>query len=347
MNVNGGFPFSGGMSVSGGTTTFNNPPSTAVNVTNWTISGGDLEMNRPFNASSGGISNGTLGGSGAVTISGSGSTFNWSGGCMGGSGTTTLSAGTTSTLSNTSYFGYTCATSTPALRSLVNNGTFTWSGGYLYGYSGSTFTNNGTFTASISSGDLSFSDQSGGAADPVFVNNNVVNKTGAGRAVMDWDYNDPPSVLNVQAGFLRLQGGGTLTGTVNVSAGATLEFYGSYHLDTASTVQGVGDVTFNSGTVTEDGTYNPSGNTTVNGGLAIFNQSFSIPTFVLNGGEADFNDTVLPPLEGLRTVYRKTIAIDKLEAAIRTQFARFRYLGTRPRTMGCSPVARRFYWMRP
>src|SRR5579872_835477 len=73
--------------------------------------------------------------------------------------------------------------------------------------------------------------------------------------------NDASGTVNVNAGLLALDAGGTSSGTFNVMAGASLEFGGNTTLTSASTSQitGAGTVDFVSANATIGATYDTSG----------------------------------------------------------------------------------------
>ncbi len=88
---------------------------------------------------------GTLGGSGTLTVDGS---LDWTGGSMIGSGTTVIaSTGTLSIESGAVGLGYNFFDGTTSPRILDNQGTATWTSGYIYAVQDSLLENAGTFNA--------------------------------------------------------------------------------------------------------------------------------------------------------------------------------------------------------
>ncbi|MBW3592235.1 MAG: hypothetical protein KY396_00895, partial [Actinobacteria bacterium] len=298
--IDGAWSLAGALTVNGGTADFNaTDPVTTLAPASLAVSSGTLDLGRALTTRTATLSGGTIRGSSDLTIDGSGSpqpSLTWSSGFMGGSGaTTTIAAGGALNLTTTSakYLGY------PGLpaRALVNNGTGTWSGGYMYSYTeGASFTNAGTLAVDVPSGHtFGPSDQTGAAADPVFTNTGTLTKTGAGAFDIGYDFVQDGSAT-VSAGTLSVDGGGSATGSVAVETGAALRFNGhNYALGAASSVSGAGNATFQAGAVAIDGAYDIGGTTLVNGGAADFNAFPSIATLVVSSGAANVNGEATVP----------------------------------------------------
>src|SRR5205823_5453394 len=206
-------------------------------------------------------------------------------------GTTTVASGAALGITGTFYFGYDATTNAFSSHTLVNNGTLSHTGGYIYGYA-ATLTNNGTFDSNFGGGDLVISDQSGAGADPIFNNSGNLVKHGSGRLIVDWDFNNSGSTgvtnVDVQAGVLRIQGGGS-SGSGDINVTGTLEFNGDYSVGANSTIKGAGAVSFFGGNVDLNGDETATGALSISGGTANFNNppstTVSPSSFTVSGGQ--------------------------------------------------------------
>jgi hypothetical protein len=237
---------------------------------------------------------GTIGGSGTLTLSGP---FNWTGGNLGtGGGTLKVLAGAAATIApsaNVSLQAYTLELDGPTSwtgTAFINSG----SGGTLRIGAG------GVLTVS---GDPTFSYNLGGAA-PLLNNLGTINRTTSANAFV---VNVPVSGTggwNVQSGSINLQYGGTVSGAVVVSSGATLNLFTSaaaLTFDGTSSITGAGTVSFGNGTTTVAGAYNVTGPTLISGGTANFNTaSGSAASLALGGGT--LSGTGLLNVSGAMTV---------------------------------------------
>ncbi len=192
-----------------------------------------------FDLASGLASSSTLGGTGTVTVS---RVMNWTAGTMSGTGQTVIVPGATLQVANPS--GVTLA------RTLENAGTILWTGagnislstavitnraGGLFhvqnaaqflASGGSRFDNTGTFRKSLSTGTTTFAS---GAS---------FNNYGA---------------VEIEAGTLRLGGGGSSTGTFDAAATTSVEWTGgTFTLNPGAQLNGAGLYRINGGTVTAD-----------------------------------------------------------------------------------------------
>ncbi len=277
-----------GGSVSGaGTLTFTNGthsfaagqfnPTGTVN-----FSGGTITVNNTFNAAALGTisafvtfnapesfgnltlaSGGTLSGTGNVTV---GETLNWTSGTMSGSGTTIVSAGGALNLSNSTH---------QLNRVLQNDGTATWTAGALQ-MQGGTFNNNGSFTANTASLLQSY----GTGGTNAFNNAGTFIKLGAGTTQFTVSSSGVPfnntGSVDVQAGTLTLDAGGTSGNAMNVAASGTLSFGSSYTHTPGGSVSGAGTLTFTNGTHSfAAGQFNPTGTVNFSGGTITVNDTFN------------------------------------------------------------------------
>lgn len=203
---------------------------------------------------------------GGSTIEGSGNlsvlqNVDWQYGFLNGSGTATFQGTTT-------FSG-----SVGADRTINNFGTFTGAGGF----DGAGILNNQSGgVLSFHSGNVMYFDGTGELNNllggVITVNNAMVN---VNRAFHN------AGQVNVQAGGFTIGGGGTNTGTISVTAGQTLFFYGNASFSNQGTITGAGDVTIgtNSGEVIiESGsTFNPTGVVRLQGGgTTTFNTAATI-----------------------------------------------------------------------
>lgn len=138
-------------------------------------------------------------------------------------------------------------------------------------FANSTLTINGGHTVANSAGSTlgTFSGNNTLAGAGTFLNSGTLTRTVTGTTTVSARLDNlVGSTVNVGAGTISLNGGGTHSGTFAVSPGATLRFGGGSHSLTADAgITGAGAVVVDSGTVTivGDGTAH-SGATTVNGG---------------------------------------------------------------------------------
>lgn len=154
-------------------------------------------------------------------------------GDLNSSGTTTIASGGSLTFADagTNYFRY---------RTIINDGTINWTDGSLAGGSGSSITNNGTFKDTA---DTRFYNYIGGAHSFTNSATGTYNKNGPGTTEFDSPFNNQGTV-NVNAGTLKLDGGGTnSTGAkIDADSGATVQFDSDYTIEDGSDLAGNGTV---------------------------------------------------------------------------------------------------------
>ena len=193
------------------------------------------------------ISGGTLTGSDAVSFAG---LFDWSGGNMLGTGATTANAGMTLSGGATKVLGRTLVN--PAGQSAL------WSGGNIGFQDAAMFTNLGTFRAAHA-GNLSLFN-AGGTGSKIFDNQGTFIKEAPALGVVGETIIGNPIAFNnsgsvqIQAGNLSLQGGGSHTGTFDVAAGTSLDFDGGTHaFSGGGLLTGAGNVNLTAGTLNATG----------------------------------------------------------------------------------------------
>ncbi len=216
---------------------------------------------------------GAITGAGDLNISG---TFAWSGGVMSGSGTTTLAASTVTTITGISAIGLN--------RNIVNAGTLNWNSSQLGGVAGSpiTFTNNGTITANLTN-PYSLAANS---TPSTFVNNGTFTKAGPALLTIDGFIFNSTGPVDISAGTLKFAAGGSMSGTMTVSAGATLnQGAGTFAYSAAATLAGTGAWLFTAGSTSFDNAFTPAGSITASGGTLTLNAaSQTLPALTLSGG---------------------------------------------------------------
>ncbi len=179
---------------------------------------------------------GSLRGTGAITITNS---FSWTGGAMVDAGRTVLPPGVNGTISSGNQKDL------AAGRVLENAGTLVVSGGSFYfnlsNLGGGALINNLAGGILEIQGEADFSHNFGTVSA---VNNaGLLRKTGGGvtQFTADRIALNNTGVIEITEGRLRLEGGGSLGGTINVSAGAILSLdNGDYTLSTGVAFLGNG-----------------------------------------------------------------------------------------------------------
>lgn len=224
------------------------------------------------------FSGGTL--SGASTTLTLNDLFNWTGGTVGtASSSQTINANGGMSIDGSNTF----------LGGTINsNGTATWSSGSISGHgqdaaNQNTILNNNAGQNFNIQCDQTYSGYGSGFAVPDQFNNygTVTKSLTTGTTSIGVQFNNSGTV-NVQSGTLNLPGGGNQTGSFDVSSGATLGFgeVGIANLQTGSSVTGAGNVTFGGDVSTVNGTYNPSGATTLSNHAEV---TFSSPNVAISG----------------------------------------------------------------
>jgi hypothetical protein len=225
------------------------------------------------------LSSGSLNGNAPVAVNGP---FTWSNGTINNTGGVRLNGA--SSLNGAGF-------NTLSLNGLlINAGTLTWggSGQNLY-LSGGVLTNLASGTITISA-DVSVG--GGGAIG----NAGVLSKIGTtGATTLNVTFVNSGDV-QAQSGTLDLNGGGSASGTFEVSADATLQFANkNYTLGAASSVTGAGTAIFSGGTVNLSGPLSMSGTNIINGGTLAVNAPGSMAVtnlIILSGGSLNGNAPV-------------------------------------------------------
>jgi RHS repeat-associated protein len=259
----------GRLTVVGGAATFEGSFNSGMALA---INGGTASFNGSPSFASGGLSNGTLSGSGEVSITG---TFDWTGGTMSGSGKTIIA--------NTGALNLSGASARNLNRVLESHGAGTWSGGELQ-MNGGTLSNHGSFTANNSAA----LDSYGMGGVNAFNNVGTFTKQGTGLTRF-WQYNTTVAFHNsgtveVQAGTLGLDGGGTQSGAFTVVGGARLSLNQNHNLDAAATVTGAGTLKVEGGTAIFEGSFDSGATLEISGGTASFNGNPTFASGTLSGG---------------------------------------------------------------
>ncbi len=232
----------GTLAVSGGTFTLD-PGTSLADSAQVNIAGGTLVDNTDVTVTDLQLDNGTLGGTATFTVAGS---LSWTNGVMNGSGTTLVAAGATLTISGLA--GKLLADT----RQLINGtDNATWDGaGNLYLTQFATFTNNGTLTVlnnqTIESSPYDFS------APGVVNNSGTWVKTSSGTTNIHVIFNNS-GLVDLQAGTLLLNRGGSASGSFDTADGATLSFTSNYDLQDGASLIDAGFARVQGGTVTVAG----------------------------------------------------------------------------------------------
>ena len=240
----------------------------------FTMSGGTLTL-AAASAFSGAftITSGTITGAGDIDVT---TSMTWTNGTISGAGSLTIDAAATLLINGSA---------TGLLRELVNDGTATWSAGFIGGFGGTggTITNNGTFTANGTAS--SFSNNTTPSS---FINHGAFTKAAATTLTFNSEFTSDGTVT-VSAGTLSLDGGGTNTGSVTVSGGATLRHQsGTFEYDAGTTLGGTGSWSFAGATVSFDTAFSPGGAAALSGGtLTLSAAAQTIGTFTITSGTLD------------------------------------------------------------
>jgi autotransporter-associated beta strand protein len=215
------------------------------------------------------FSGGTIGGSQQLTLLGR---SEWTAGTLSGTASLKVDTGATLVLSGPGNKAIANAeagaTSGP---SLVNQGTISWTGGTLASGTGATFANHSGATFSTTfDGTLAHSQ---GGNRPVFNNAGTFSKPeGTGTTDIQASFNNTGTVT-VSAGTLKLSGGGTSTGTVNIGNTAALQIASDYTISTGAQVSGNGTLQLVSGNLALGGSLGVA-QFTQTGGLLTGSQTF-------------------------------------------------------------------------
>jgi hypothetical protein len=187
-------------------------------------------------------SGGTLDGTGTLTVSG---LLTWSGGIQQGSGTTRASG---------SLLISGAASKSLITRRLENAGSATGNGGSLYGSSRAALLNQAGASLTVSHDGYFFG--SGGAAS--FTNaGTLIRSTSSGTVRIDATFNNTGAV-QVQAGTLWLNGGGSSSGTMTINSGTTMQVRGAFTHQASGVINGGGTLDIRTATFTNNGTIAPT-----------------------------------------------------------------------------------------
>ena len=222
------------------------------------VAGGSLSVSAASSTGGLNLSAGTIGGAGNVSITGE---LAWTGGTMTGAGSTFVD---TVTISGT-------ATKSLAGGRILNAGNTNWSGNTganntisiaatsIFNSSGS-FSDSNTFDSSISGGTFNNSGSFTKQSNTTTTVGSVFNNSGT---------------VNVNAGNLLMQAGGTSTGIFNIADGAKIEFRNGTHVLNNVITSGAGTLQISTENVGADALV------TINGGT--LNSAFHLSGSTLNG----------------------------------------------------------------
>jgi hypothetical protein len=290
-DVQGTYNITGNTTVTGGVANFTGTLTSvgaALTVTN----SGTAYFNQDFSIDTMKVSqSGILTGPSAITVN---KLLTWDTfGVMSGTGSTSVASTATLTIDSTSN-------ETLDTRTLNNAGTANWTNkNDIYLYNGAVLNNSGTFN--IQNNQNIFIAGNSGSFNN---SGSVVKSPSTGLTTVNSVFNNSGSgTVTVSSGALALAGGGSSAGAF--SDAGILNFGGGItYLSPSSSITGAGTVNFVSGTTTFLGTYNISGKTVVNGGVANiggtltsvgsvltvtnsatanFTQNFTVATLNLNG----------------------------------------------------------------
>lgn len=235
------------------------------------VNGATLNVNGDVNFNNLVINSGVIAGAGSLSVNGQAT---WNAGDMSGSGTTVIASSATLDINNVFTKGLD--------RTIENRGIINYSGSnLLFGRSASVagiINNFGTLNAS---GDGDFTRNQ--AASHALNNTGVFNRNGTGDTRFSGIAFNNIGTANINAGTLRLDGGGTSTGDFAIATDAVLDFGGAHSLTTTSSISG--DAVLFSGSGAKDiaGSYDVK-QTTISAGVANFNTSANSERLVLSDG---------------------------------------------------------------
>ncbi len=276
----------GTLRLDGGGTFFGNSTATVASGASLLLTGGTFTLDGTVGASALTLAGAAVTGNGTL----GGGTFTWQTGHFNSAGTTTVGSAATLLVTGTSNHDHNG-------RTFVNQGTITWDGGTLQSGNAGGIVNQGTFADSVAASATHAINSAYGGSTATFTNTaaGTYTKAGEGTTVIDVPFYQS-GAINVQAGTLRLDAGGTFFGnsTATVGSGAALLLTGGTFTLSGTvgastlTLDGAvvaGGGTFGSGTLTwQSGNFNHTGTTTIGSGAV----------FVVAGGNAhDFNGHTL------------------------------------------------------
>ncbi len=176
------------------------------------------------------------------------------------------------------------------LVGVTNQGTVEWAEGRLRSGNGGSISNQGTWNdtgtstlGATTAGASAFKNDFGGAFAFTNTASGTYNKTGSGHThFFDVGFNNDGAV-NIVAGILYLNGGGTNTGTMVTASGASTVFTNSYTLATGSSLTGAGTYQLAGGTLTASGSITVS-NLSIAGGTLGGTHTFTNSALDWNSG---------------------------------------------------------------
>jgi uncharacterized repeat protein (TIGR01451 family) len=213
---------------------------------------------------------GTIAGAGTLHVSG---TFNWLGGTIGGSGPRVLDSTSTPTIG--------CATCTLDGAALQLQASATFSGSALVFSNGASLTIDPGKTLSVSNdGDVT---NGGGAASAIINNGTLIKNGGTGNSTFEPAVNSTGTV-GVTTGVFAFAGGGTNSGSFNITAPGNLSFPSGTQTMSGGSINGTGTLSVHGATVTVGVPVNV-GALLLSGGTLTLNASGSVAgTFAMTGG---------------------------------------------------------------
>jgi autotransporter-associated beta strand protein len=168
-------------------------------------------------------------------------------------------------------------------RTIDNSGTTSWTDGQIL-TSGGTFNNLAGGVFSVTAANSFFN--SGGTN--LFSNTGAFAKNSPSVTVFGIPFtNQAAGVVNVNDGTLALLGGGTNFGTINIAAGATARFGGTFTHAAGSTLMGAGNVDFNTPGITLNGNLIIDGELTFNSASATVAAGATVTKLSLTGSTAN------------------------------------------------------------
>lgn len=253
------------------------------NATNWSpagvpgsadnaiISTGSVNLDAAVNVTNLTMSGGSFIGTESIVVNG---IFDWSGGTLSGTGTLTVNG--TLNISGTS-------TKTIGGKSLLLQGTGTWSNGNVSISAGVTFRVASGATLNITHASTQ---TIGSAATGVFDNLGIVTKSSASTTQIPCIFNNSGS-LEITGGIVQISGtsSSTYTGTTALTTGTTLRFTaGTYNINAGTTVSGDGNFTVQGATVNVNSGASFSAAVQLTSGTFNNNATISTPSFVMSNG---------------------------------------------------------------
>ena len=279
VNLAGAYNVSGTTAFAGGTANFTGTVANSGGALTFSASGGTANFSNSAGVQFASLTMaaGTIGGTQAVAFSGPSS---WSGGAMAGAGSTTfasalaLSGGSVMDINNG--------------RTVNFNGTTTWTNasagaGRLRSGIDTTLNNNGTWLDQNAFNNTISPDLGGPSS---FVNAGSYTKSGAGTTSIGIGFNNTSTaVVDVNAGNLELNGGGSSVGAISIASGTTLRFNGgSYTLGGSLSSTAGGRLLATSGTVTNTTVKNFGGSLEVVGGTFNTASAFTTAAYLQSSG---------------------------------------------------------------